>query len=76
MIVTFQTSKEITIVKEIKKSVTELTIEEVVDISSIKQVKAFIAELGYVMLWEGAAYDAIGQWTDADVEARIKELYN
>lgn len=76
MIVTFQTSKEITIVKEIKKSVTELTIEEVVDIPSIKQVKAFIAELGYVMLWEGAAYDAIGQWTDADVEARIKELYN
>ena len=28
-----------------------------------------------ILLWEGAAYDAIGQWTDADVTARILELY-
>ena len=28
-----------------------------------------------IILWEGAAYDAIGQWTNTDVIARIKELY-
>ena len=26
-------------------------------------------------LWEGAAYDAAGQWTDADVQARLTALY-
>jgi hypothetical protein len=27
-----------------------------------------------LVLWEGEAYDAIGQWTDEQAEARIKEL--
>lgn len=25
-------------------------------------------------LWQGAAYDAIGEWTNADAEARIQAL--
>lgn len=28
-----------------------------------------------IKLWEGAAYDAIGQWTDTDVVNRVLELY-
>ena len=28
-----------------------------------------------VILWEDAAYDVIGQWTDANVSARIIELF-
>lgn len=31
---------------------------------------------GTFVLWEGAAYDAIGQWTDQDVEDRIIELFS
>ena len=27
-----------------------------------------------LVLWEGDAYDAAGQWTDADAEARIAAL--
>lgn len=27
-----------------------------------------------LVLWEGDAYKDIGQWTDSDVETRIKEL--
>lgn len=27
-----------------------------------------------LILWQGEEYDAIGQWTDAEAEARIKEL--
>lgn len=27
-----------------------------------------------LILWQGEAYDAIGQWTDELAEARIKEL--
>ena len=27
-----------------------------------------------IILWEGQAYDDIGQWTDPQAEARIKEI--
>lgn len=29
-----------------------------------------------ITLWEGNAYDTIGQWTDTDVINRILELYS
>ena len=29
-----------------------------------------------ILLWEGEAYDAIGQWTETDVENRVIELYS
>ena len=29
--------------------------------------------LGTIVLWEGSSYDAIGQWTDANVVTRLKE---
>ena len=41
-----------------------------------KKVIAHTSEFGSVVLWENESYDAIGQWTDSDVTARIKEIYN
>jgi hypothetical protein len=68
--------KTITTVPEQTKTVTELTINRIVDLLAQKKVKAFIEEIPEpVTLWEGAAYDAIGQWTDANVQARLLELY-
>ena len=32
--------------------------------------------LGSVVLWEGEAYDAIGQWTDENVKTRLIEIIN
>lgn len=67
------------VIKEIpayQVKVSKIEIKQIVDSSVKKQVVAYTNNLGIVTLWEGAAYDAIGQWTDADVEARIKELYN
>ena len=75
MKITFETPKEIVIVQELKRTFEELTIEEVVDSNSRKEVKAYTPELGIITLWSGDAYDAIGQWTDADVINRVKELY-
>ena len=75
MKITFETPKEIVVVKELKQTISEITIEEVVDNSARKEVRTFVQQLGVITLWEGAAYDAIGQWTDTDVVARIKELY-
>lgn len=74
MKITFETPKEIVVVKELKRTFEELTVEEVVDNPSRKEVKAFTNELGIITLWKDAEYDAIGQWTDADVQARIIEL--
>lgn len=39
-----------------------------------KTVMAFAEPTGIIKLWEGAAYDAIGQWTNADVTAKVTEL--
>jgi len=75
MKITFETPKEIVVVQELKRTIEELTIEEIVDNNSRKEVKAYTKELGILVLWAGAAYDAIGQWTDADVIARVEELY-
>jgi hypothetical protein len=59
------------------KTISSLTISRVVDIPSQKIVRCFIEELEQpVVLWEGAAYDSIGQWTDSDVNTRLNELYN
>jgi hypothetical protein len=74
MKITFEIPKEVVLVRELKQSINEITIEEVTDNSSRKEVKAFTREMGIIVLWTGDAYDAIGQWTDTDVELRIKEL--
>ena len=48
-----------------------------VDLPKKKIVRAFVEEIeGPITLWEGAAYDAAGQWTDSDVQARLTQLYS
>jgi hypothetical protein len=74
MKITFVTPKEVVVVKEVKRTLTELTVEEITDNSSRKEVKAFTLELGMLTLWSGDQYDTIGQWTDADAQARILEI--
>jgi len=39
-----------------------------------KTVMAFAEPTGIIKLWEGAAYDAIGQWTNDQVSARVLQL--
>lgn len=76
MEITFTTPKNIVVVPETKKSFSKLTVMELIDNPSTKTVVARIQEIGRVTLWQGAAYDSIGQWTDTDVANRIKALYN
>ena len=65
-----------TIVPAQTVSVSELTITRIVDLPTEKVVRAFTKEMpGPITLWEGAAYDAVGQWTDVQVEERILELF-
>lgn len=56
---------------------TDMTIELVSDFPLQKQVVATLIASGQsanVVLWEGADYDRIGQWTDAEVLERVNEL--
>jgi hypothetical protein len=68
--------REMVIVPEKKAVISKITVLNVSDYSESKIVKAFTKELGAITLWEGAAYDTIGQWTDTDVINRLNELYN
>ena len=68
--------KDVVIVKEQKKTIEKVTVLEIVDLPSRKQVIAKTQELGSVILWKDAEYDAIGQWTDTDVVNKLNELYN
>jgi hypothetical protein len=69
--------KKVVLQEEKSKTVTTLTVNRIVDLPKKKIVRAFVEELDEpVVLWEGAAYDAAGQWTDTDVQARLTELYS
>ena len=77
MNITLNSPKKIVLQEEKSKTVSTLTVNRVVDLPKQKIVRCFIEELDdAIVLWEGAAYDADGQWTDANVEARLIELYN
>jgi hypothetical protein len=54
---------------------TTVTLDYTIDNPTKKIIYAHTLEVGRIILWEGAAYDAIGQWTDNDVTNKLKELY-
>ena len=77
MQISLSNPKKVVLQEEKSKTVTTLTVSRIVDLPKKKMVRAFVEELDEpVVLWEGASYDAVGQWTDANVEARLTELYS
>ena len=77
MQISLSNPKKVVLQEEKSKTVTTLTVSRIVDLPKKKMVRAFVEELDEpVVLGEGAAYDAVGQWTDANVEARLTELYS
>jgi len=76
MEISISNPKSVVIVPEQKKTVSKITVQRMVDLPAKKKVIVFTEELGQIVLWEGAAYDTIGQWTDESVSARITELYS
>jgi hypothetical protein len=76
MEITLNSPKKIVLQEEKSKDISKLTVARVVDLPKQKVVRCFCEELEEaIVLWEGAAYDAIGQWSDADVQNRLVELY-
>ena len=57
------------------KTVSQLTLQRIVDLPGERVVRAFAAELpAPVVLWSGDAYDAIGDWTQDQANARLVEI--
>jgi hypothetical protein len=76
MIISLTQSQTITIQEAKTTTIDTLTVNRMVDLPNQKIVKVFISELPTpVTLWEGDAYDTIGQWTDQDIIDRLNELY-
>jgi hypothetical protein len=77
MQISLSNPKKVVLQEEKSKTVTTLTVSRIVDLPKKKMVRAFVEELDEpVVLWEGDAYDAIGQWSDTNVQARLTELYS
>jgi hypothetical protein len=76
MEITLSSPKKIVLQEEKSKDITKLTVTRVVDLPKQKVVRCFCEELEEaIVLWEGVAYDSIGQWSDVDVQSRLAELY-
>lgn len=55
--------------------VTHVSLSRIVDLPQEKIVRAFFEEIPQpLVLWEGDAYDAIGNWTQDQANARVLEL--
>tara|TARA_R110000782_G_scaffold85989_1_gene167008 strand:- start:40 stop:270 length:231 start_codon:yes stop_codon:yes gene_type:complete len=75
MKVTFAQPKKIIVVPERTKTISEVEILEITDSPQRKTITVNTDTIGMIVLWEGAEYDAIGQWTTTDIIARIKEIH-
>lgn len=76
MKILFNSEKTFVTRPEESKKTKSVTIDQIMDNYRQKKIFAMTKELGMINLWSGAEYDAIGQWTDADVENRINEILN
>jgi hypothetical protein len=77
MIITLSQPTEKIVVQEVKKSITTLTVQRMVDLPAKKEVRVFVRELNEpIILWSGATYDAAGQWTDVDVQNKLTSLFS
>jgi hypothetical protein len=69
--------KTMVVVTEQTKTFDTLTIRRMVDLPEQKKVIVHIDEVNEpVLLWEGNAYDAIGDWTNDDVIAKLNQIYS
>ena len=77
MHITLNTPFNQVIVPQQSVTITGLTIQRMIDLPNEKVVRVFINELpNPIILWSGSTYDSIGQWTDADVQTRLTQIFS
>jgi hypothetical protein len=74
--VVFNEEKSIVVVQQQTITVDKIIIREMIDKPNEKIVYVYTDGFpGMIKLWEGDAYDSIGNWTNQDVIDRINEIY-
>lgn len=77
MEINFNSPKKVVLQEEKSKNITKLTVNRIVDLPRQKIVKCFCEELDEpVIIWQDDSYDEIGQWSDADVQSRLHQIFN
>lgn len=73
--ITLESEKSIVIQQELATSVDEIQLKELIDnLNSVKAVIIFGFLEKVYTLWEGESYKEIGDWTQAQAEARLVEV--
>jgi hypothetical protein len=75
LVVSLYTPKVIKEIPAYQVIQSEIEIDYFLDSPADKIVEAYAKNIGKIVLWEDDAYDAIGDWTNADVAARLNEIY-
>jgi hypothetical protein len=75
LVITLPTEVVVKEIPALQIKTSSLEVLSVQDIPSMKKIVARTKELGDVVLWESDSYERVGQWTDADVETRLIELF-
>lgn len=76
IVVDFSEEKFIKTVPAYNVNSKTINVIQLMDLPVEKKVIAHtFSQIGSIILWEGEAYDAIGDWTNQDVIDRIKELF-
>lgn len=77
LIITFDTPQEIIVQPEIKKTITNLTINRIVDIPSERKVAVFVdGERIELDALSGDNYDTPDEWTNATLVNAVSAYYN
>lgn len=75
LVIEFDSPKVVSRVPESVMTSDKIVITEMVDSPQHKKVTVYTSGLpGRIVLWEGAEYDAVGNWTNQDVIDRINEI--
>ena len=67
-------SVEVVVQPVIKETVSAVKINGIFDNPNAKRVVARLAGIPDVILWEGEGYDAAGDWTQEQAEARLIQI--
>lgn len=74
--ITLPSPKQVIVRAAETKQISQLEIDRMVDHPKQKKVVVHLKDYpSHIILWEGDAYDAIGQWTDENVKNRLLEIF-
>ena len=74
LVITFNPPAVVKTMGGINISTTKVRVLKTIDDVVNKIVEAYTDQAKGYILWSGATYDSIGQWTDTDVEARVRQI--